>query len=157
MGVQIEEAGHGERHETPAAPDHVDDADPALGVPCHEVGHVERLAHARAERQPALLLREADEVREQQALDAVPDESPQHVEEQDPAADAEDRSTVDVVVGEEDGLALGQRDDDPQHRQRGVEEERAPKNPVGNSATLGEGLAVGRTGGGDRDFHGRRC
>ena len=79
------------------------------------------------------------------------------VEEQNRAADAEDRSTVDVVVGKEDGLALGQHGYEPPHRQRGVEQERAEKNPAGNSAALGEGLTRGRTGGGDSDFHERRC
>ena len=51
---------------------------------------VERLSHARRERLPALFLREPDEVLQQQRLDAVPDETPDDVEEQDAAADAPD-------------------------------------------------------------------
>ena len=80
-------------------------------------------AHARGERVPPLLLRESDEVLQQQRLDAVPDEAPDDIKEEDAAGNAANDVPADLVVSEEPAGAMGQHGEEPEDGQRRIEDE----------------------------------
>ena len=134
VGIEIEKAGHPERDEAAAATDHVHDTNAPFGVAAHELGDVERPSHSGRERFAALVLREPNDVSQEQRLDAPPDEPPQHVEEQDAEEDIGQPLPSDVIGGEEIRIASGCEQDAPEERQRRIEGEGTAEDAISGTA-----------------------
>ena len=124
--VHVEEPRHPEHHEPAAAPHHVGDADPSFRVPRHEVGR-RRTARPCATRTPgaARPWRTPRTTSEQRGLDAIPARPQSTLNTSTPQATRASDSRVDGVAVEERRVVPGGERHDPEHRQRGVEGERA--------------------------------
>ena len=96
--VEIVESGAGQRDEPAAAADHVGDPNPAFGIAPHELSDLIGAGHSRGKCLPAIFLRKADEVFQEQRLDPCPDETPDDVEEQDSTENLSDLGEVHPVL-----------------------------------------------------------
>jgi hypothetical protein len=128
-------------------------------MPGHKSCHVERFAHPRRERLTALLFGESGGEPQQQRLDGVPDEPPQHVEEQNSLGDRQHRLSVRPVTLKETGGPSGYDGDQPEDGQPRVEDQCAAEYPIRRAAAVlerrdGGGRQVGDSHGGVS--HGRR-
>jgi hypothetical protein len=94
----------------------------------------------RSEERPApIFFRESDVELQQEVLDRVPDESPDDIEEQDEAQDAGHRIPADFVVLEDAEALMGREHEQPEQRERGVEQQGAAEYALRRAAALVDG------------------
>jgi hypothetical protein len=142
--VQIKESCRRKRDKSAPSADHVNNPDSSFRVARGERCNLEGRAHPRRECLAPVFFCEADEVFQQQRLDAVPDESPDDIKEKDAEGNARDRLPADFIALEEAAGAVRENREYPERRQRRVEDERTAEDAVGS---LQPGVVDIRSGG----------